>query len=60
MRLKNNYSTSYIGSKNKMQVLKYELSNEYGYNLDGTENKITEEKIFKKTCDHRNNKVEVK
>ncbi len=53
MRVINNYSTSYVGSKNKMNVLKYELCNDYGYNLDGRKTHMTDNDIIKKVCNHR-------
>ncbi len=60
MRVMNNYSTSYVGSKNKMNVLKYELCNDYGFNLDGKENRLTDDEIIKKTCNHRNRETSSK
>lgn len=56
MRIINNYSTSYVGSSSRLETLKYELSNEYGYNLDGRKNHITEEQLVKKVCDHKSDK----
>lgn len=33
-------------------MIKYELSNDYGYNIDGRENRITEETVVKKLNCH--------
>lgn len=52
MRLQNNYSTSYVGSKNRINMIKYELSNDYGYNIDGKENRVTDNEIIKKVSCH--------
>ena len=53
MRITNNYSSGYTNNEKRIDTLKYELSNEYGYNIDGCKREVyQEENIIKTSCNH--------
>lgn len=53
MRITNNYNCGYQNNDSKLNRVKYEFLNEYGYNLDSSSiETYNEEKIIKTTHNH--------